>query len=265
MIEQHLLSIITWLPAIGALIILGTSGSQETVARNARAIAMLFTLADLVVAIVIWVKFDGTSSAFQFVENAAWLDKGITYHLGVDGISMLFLVLTAGLMPICILASWKPVQNRVPEYMIAFLLLETMMMGVFVSLNLVLFYIFFEGGLIPMFLIIGVWGGKRRFYASYKFFLYTLLGSVLMLLAILWMEDGWLRFPAFLAAHVSGGHRAIRITDLRAFRHRDRLHVAGGACAGGHEEAHRLVRCSSVWASSMTAYIRATSTRMVGS
>jgi len=196
-----LLTIINFLPSVGALLILLTFGDRETVARNARAIAMLFTLADLVVAIVIWMKFDGRTAAFQFVENVPWLDKGITYHLGVDGISMLFLVLTAGLMPICVLASWTPIQTRVREYMIAFLLLETLMMGVFTSLNLLLFYIFFEGGLIPMFLIIGVWGGKRRVYASFKFFLYTLLGSVLMLLAILAM---------YLYAHTTDIEEIIR-------------------------------------------------------
>jgi NADH-quinone oxidoreductase subunit M len=196
-----LLSILTFLPSLGALLILCTFGDRETVARNARAIAMIFTLADLAIAIYIWMKFDGTTPAFQFVENIPWLDKGITYHLGVDGISVLFLVLTAGLMPICILASWTPIQNRVREYMIAFLLLETLMMGVFAALNLVLFYIFFEGGLIPMFLIIGVWGGKRRVYASFKFFLYTLLGSVLMLLAILAM---------YLYAHTTDIEEIIR-------------------------------------------------------
>jgi len=182
-----LLTIANFLPLAGAFFILLAFGDRETQARNARAIALLITLANLAVAVVIWARFDGTSSAFQFVENAAWLGNGISYHVGVDGISMLFLVLTAGLMPICILASWKSVRDRVPEYMVAFLLLETMMMGVFTALNLVLFYVFFEGGLIPMFLIIGVWGGKRRVYASFKFFLYTLLGSVLMLLAILSM------------------------------------------------------------------------------
>ena len=120
-------------------------------------------------------------------ERAAWLGGNITYHMGIDGISMLFIVLTAGLMPFCILASWKSITERVAEYMIAFLVLETLMIGVFCALDMVLFYLFFAGGLIPMFLIIGVWGGKRRVYASFKFFLYTLLGSVLMLLAILAM------------------------------------------------------------------------------
>jgi len=182
-----ILSIINFLPLVGALFILLTSGDRETKARNARAIALIFTLADLAVALFIWMNFDTSTPAFQFVENVSWLDAGITYHLGIDGISVLFLVLTGGLMPICIIASWKSIENRVPEYMVAFLVLETMMMGVFTALNLILFYIFFEGGLIPMFLIIGVWGGKRRVYASFKFFLYTLLGSVLMLLAILAM------------------------------------------------------------------------------
>jgi len=186
---SHLLSIITFLPLVGAVIILliARSGASEIVARNARWIALIFTVADLILSIVLWAKFDGSSSAFQFVEHAPWLTGGISYHMGVDGISMLFIVLTGILMPVCILASWESIETRVAEYMIAFLALETLMMGVFAALDLFLFYLFFEGGLIPMFLIIGVWGGKRRVYASYKFFLYTLLGSVLMLLAILAM------------------------------------------------------------------------------
>jgi len=188
MTHLPLLSIVNFLPLVGALgILVGVRGDRETMARYARWLALVTTLVDLVVAVVIWARFDGSSSAFQFVEQAAWLGSGITYRVGVDGISVLFVVLTAGLMPFCILASWKSVSERVPEYMIAFLLLETMMIGVFTSLNLVLFYVFFEGGLVPMFLIIGVWGGKRRVYASFKFFLYTLLGSLLMLLAILSM------------------------------------------------------------------------------
>ena len=181
-----LLSIVNFLPLAGALVILAIRGDTETWARNARAIALVTTAVNLIVALVIWARFDGSTAAFQFVEQAAWLGRGITYRVGVDGISILFVVLTAGLMPFCILASWK-LGERVPEYMIAFLLLETMMIGVFTSLNLVLFYVFFEGGLVPMFLIIGIWGGKRRVYASFKFFLYTLLGSLLMLLAILSM------------------------------------------------------------------------------
>ena len=134
--------------------------------------------------ILVW-RFDPAQADFQFVEKAPWLASAITYHMGVDGISLPFVILTTALMPFCIVASWKSVTMRVREYMMAFLLLETLMVGTFCALDLVLFYLFFEGGLIPMFLIIGVWGGPRRVYASFKFFLYTLLGSVLMLLAIM--------------------------------------------------------------------------------
>jgi len=184
-----ILSLITFLPLAGLAFILLARGDEAVVARNARWVALITTLIEFAISIVIWLKFDGTTSAFQFVERADWLGPGIGYHMGVDGISMLFIVLTAGLMPICILASWDSIETRVAEYMIAFLALETLMIGVFCALDLVLFYLFFEGGLIPMFLIIGVWGGKRRVYASFKFFLYTLLGSVLMLLAILAMYN----------------------------------------------------------------------------
>jgi NADH-quinone oxidoreductase subunit M len=186
---SHILSLVTFVPLIGAIAIMALAlrGEPGAVARNARWIALLTTLVDLVLAIVIWAKFDNSTAAFQFVEKANWLGNGITYHMGVDGISVLFVVLTAGLMPFCILASWESIETRVAEYMVAFLVLETLMIGVFCALDLILFYLFFEGGLIPMFLIIGVWGGKRRVYASFKFFLYTLLGSVLMLLAMLAM------------------------------------------------------------------------------
>ncbi|MFL6691217.1 MAG: NADH-quinone oxidoreductase subunit M [Alphaproteobacteria bacterium] len=182
-----LLSIVTFLPLIGVLLILVLPGEGERLAKNARWIALITTIIDLAVSVVIWAGFNGSSAAFQFEERANWLGFGISYRMGVDGISVLFVVLTAGLMPFCILASWEAIKTRVAEYMIAFLVLETLMIGVFCALDLVLFYVFFEGGLIPMFLIIGVWGGVRRVYASFKFFLYTLLGSVLMLLAILWM------------------------------------------------------------------------------
>ncbi|HWA31343.1 MAG TPA: NADH-quinone oxidoreductase subunit M, partial [Rhizomicrobium sp.] len=184
---SHILSIVTFLPLAGALFILALPGDENARASQARWIALITTLADLAVAIYIWTQFDGSTAKFQFVEQAQWLGGNITYRMGVDGISVLFVVLTALLMPFCILASWESVKTRVPEYMVAFLVLATLMIGVFCALDLVLFYVFFEGGLIPMFIIIGVWGGKRRVYASFKFFLYTLLGSVLMLLAILWM------------------------------------------------------------------------------
>jgi NADH-quinone oxidoreductase subunit M len=189
MIASHILSIVTFLPLLGAAAIMFAPGGEASVARTARWVALVTTLIEFAISIFIWIKFDGSIAAFQFVERADWLGPGIGYHMGVDGISMLFIVLTAGLMPICILASWESIETRVAEYMIAFLVLEALMIGVFCALDLILFYLFFEGGLIPMFLIIGVWGGKRRVYASFKFFLYTLLGSVLMLLAILAMYN----------------------------------------------------------------------------
>jgi NADH-quinone oxidoreductase subunit M len=183
-----ILSIVTFLPLVGAgIIAVFFRGGDEAAARGIRWVALVATILDLIVSLVIWAKFDPSTPAFQFEEKLGWLGTGIFYHMGVDGISVLFVVLTALLMPFCILASWESIKTRVAEYMIAFLVLETLMMGVFTALDLFLFYVFFEGGLIPMFLIIGVWGGARRVYASFKFFLYTLLGSVLMLLAILWM------------------------------------------------------------------------------
>lgn len=182
-----LLSIVTFLPLAGAAFIFLARGPEEIVARNARAVALWTTTITFAVSLLIWLNFDNSSAAFQFVEKTAWVATGINYHMGVDGISMLFVILTTFLMPFCILASWEAIETRVKEYMIAFLVMETLMIGVFCALDLVLFYLFFEAGLIPMFLIIGIWGGKRRIYASFKFFLYTLLGSVLMLLAILYM------------------------------------------------------------------------------
>ncbi|MEZ5842657.1 MAG: NADH-quinone oxidoreductase subunit M [Hyphomicrobiaceae bacterium] len=178
-----LLSIVTFLPLVGVFFIMFLS--PEAV-KNARRIALLVTTFTFLVSLLIWVQFNPASADFQFVEDRAWFGA-VRYRMGVDGISMLFVILTTFLMPLCILASWEAIETRVKEYMIAFLVLETLMIGVFCALDLFLFYLFFEGGLIPMFLIIGVWGGKRRVYASYKFFLYTLLGSVLMLLAMMAM------------------------------------------------------------------------------
>jgi NADH-quinone oxidoreductase subunit M len=183
-----ILSLITFFPLLGALLI-ATLNSQAK--GNARWIALYTTLFTLGASLYLWAHFDTADPGFQFVEETSWLGGSITYKMGIDGISVLFIVLTAFLLPLCILASWEAIEERVKEYMIAFLLLETLMLGVFSSLDLVLFYLFFEGGLIPMFLIIGVWGGARRVYASFKFFLYTLLGSALMLLAIMamyWQE-----------------------------------------------------------------------------
>jgi NADH-quinone oxidoreductase subunit M len=194
-----ILSIITLLPAVGALFILLSPGDAEAAGHRARQIALIVTLIDLVLSFVLWANFDTSTAEFQFVESAAWLGGGINYKMGVDGISVLFVVLTALLMPICILAS-DAIHARIREYMIAFLLLETLMIGVFCALDLVVFYVFFEGGLIPMFLIIGVWGGPRRVYATFKFFLFTLLGSVLMLLAIMaiYWEAGTTDIPVLL-------------------------------------------------------------------
>ncbi len=178
-----ILSIVTFLPLAGALFV--ALLSREAV-QNIRYAALWTTLITFAISLLIWVNFDPTTPGFQFVEERAWLGP-IKYKMGVDGISMLFVILTTFLMPLCILASWESVEDRVKEYMIAFLVLEALMIGVFCALDLVLFYLFFEGGLIPMFLIIGIWGGPRRVYASFKFFLYTFLGSVLMLLAMMAM------------------------------------------------------------------------------
>jgi NADH-quinone oxidoreductase subunit M len=198
-----ILSIITFLPLIGGGVILLSRLFNKAGADNAaRWIAMGTTLVTLALSVVLVGAFDQSSAAYQFVERYVWF-VGAEYHMGVDGISILFVLLTAFLMPICILASWKTITDRVVEYMIAFLVLETLVIGVFTSLDLFLFYIFFEGTLVPMFLIIGIWGGANRIYASYKFFLYTLLGSVLMLLAMLWMaqDAGTTSIPA-LKEHV---------------------------------------------------------------
>ncbi|WP_316206157.1 MULTISPECIES: NADH-quinone oxidoreductase subunit M [unclassified Bradyrhizobium] len=180
-----ILSVVTFLPLVGALMIYLVPGEDEAARRNARWIALWTTLITFAVSVILVLRFDPAQTDFQFVEKANWLASGISYHMGVDGISLPFVILTTALMPFCIIASWKSVTVRVREYMMAFLVLETLMVGTFSALDLVLFYLFFEGGLIPMFLIIGVWGGPRRVYASFKFFLYTLLGSVLMLLAIM--------------------------------------------------------------------------------
>jgi NADH-quinone oxidoreductase subunit M len=182
----YILSTITFLPLVGALFILAIRGDDEVARRNMRATALSVTLINFVLSVLAWNGFDPSQAGFQLEDRVTWLGGLMTYHLGVDGISMPFVLLTTAMMPLCIIASWK-VDKRVKEYMIAFLILETLMIGVFCSLDLVLFYLFFEAGLIPMFLIIGIWGGARRVYASFKFFLYTLLGSVLMLLAIMAM------------------------------------------------------------------------------
>ncbi len=175
------------LPILGAVIIAAMRGEDPATLNNVRWIALSFTIVTFGLSIIAWYEFNPASADFQLVEQRDWFSHAISYKLGVDGLSMPFVLLTTFLMPFCIAASWVSIDKRVKEYMIAFLILETLMIGVFVALDLVLFYLFFEGGLIPMFLIIGIWGGKRRVYAAFKFFLYTLTGSLLMLLAIMAM------------------------------------------------------------------------------
>jgi NADH-quinone oxidoreductase subunit M len=199
MASWPILSVVTFLPLVGALFI---AFQREDAAgeRNARWVALWTTLITFAISLILVWRFDPTSADFQFLERRPWLAGTITYTMGVDGISLPFVILTTALMPIAILASWTAIGRRVREYMIAFLVLETLMVGTFCALDLVLFYLFFEGGLIPMFIIIGVWGGPRRVYASFKFFLYTFAGSVLMLLAImaLYWDAGTTDIPTLL-------------------------------------------------------------------
>jgi len=188
MAQFPILTILTFLPLVGAVFILIIFGDEDVVKRNARYVALWTSLANFALSLFVWFHFDTTTADFQFVHTLTWMpDFNIGYKMGIDGISMLFVMLTTLLTPICILASWENIDDRVKEYMISFLVLETFMIGMFCALDLVVFYIFFEAVLIPMFLIIGIWGGPRRVYASFKFFLYTLAGSVLMLLAIMAM------------------------------------------------------------------------------
>ena len=196
---DSLLSIVTFLPLVAALILaLFLRGDDEAAQRNAKWLAMIATTASFVISLFILFGFDPANTGFQFVEERSWL-LGLKYKMGVDGISVLFVMLTTFLMPLTILACWD-VKVRVKEYMIAFLVLETLMLGVFCALDMVLFYLFFEAGLIPMFLIIGIWGGKDRIYAAFKFFLYTFLGSVLMLVAVvaMWIDAGTTDIPTLM-------------------------------------------------------------------
>ncbi len=198
------LTVTTFTPLVGVVLILllVRDDDPKVVARNARNGGLVASLATFVVSLFLWGKFDGSTAEFQFVERYTWFgDIGFTYHMGVDGISLFFVLLSTFLTPLCILSSWRAIESRIKEYMIAFLVLETLMVGMFCALDLVLFYVFFEGVLIPMFIIIGVWGGPRRVYAAFKFFLYTLLGSVLMLLAMIAMyyQAGTTDIPTLMA------------------------------------------------------------------
>jgi len=185
--DAPLLTTLLVMPLIGLIFVVFATGNPEQRASNAKLAALWVSVFTFAVSLLLLWNFDSNNPDFQFVETYEWLGGGITYKLGVDGISIMFVILTTALMPIAILAGWGSIKTRVKEYLAAFLILETLMIGVFCALDMVLFYLFFEAGLIPMYLIIGIWGGKRRIYASYKFFLYTLLGSVLMLVAMIAM------------------------------------------------------------------------------
>jgi len=204
--DLPLLSLVIFLPLVGAVFILSIRGDADVVARNARNVALWTSLITFVLSLLLWTGFDTSTAAFQFVERYDWIPSyRIAYHIGIDGISLFFVLLSTLLTPLCVMASWRSVTSRVKEYMIAFLVLETAMVGVFAALDFVLFYLFFEAMLIPMFLIIGVWGGPRRVYAAFKFFLFTLVGSVLLLLAILAMyfEAGTTDVPTLVATQFS--------------------------------------------------------------
>ena len=180
-----ILSSIIFLPLIGAIFILFIKNSPENNNLNSRYVAIFTSFANLILSIYIWILFDYSTSEFQFLEDREWLKGYVNFKLGIDGISILFILLTALIIPICVLSVTATVKSRLKEFLVILLILETLMIGVFCSLDLVIFYLFFEGGLIPMFLIIGIWGGSRKVYSAFKFFLFTLLGSVLMLIAII--------------------------------------------------------------------------------
>ena len=214
-----ILSFITFTPAFVAILMMifariQPESGRAQLEKNAAWVALATTGFVFIVSVILLLGFDASNAGYQYVEEAEWLGGGINYRMGVDGISILFVVLTAFLMPFCILASQTSIKKRMLEYMVAFLVLETFMIGAFVALDLVLFYLFFEAVLIPMFIIIGVWGGKNRVYASYKFFLYTLLGSVLLLAAILWLYT------------YSGQLTGVRTTDIAKL---SMLDIPGGA------------------------------------
>jgi NADH-quinone oxidoreductase subunit M len=196
-----LLSVLTFLPLVGVIVILCMRGDEATVAANARWAALWTSLIVFVLSLLLWFDFDKSVAGFQFNEVAAWLPQyGVDYRMGVDGISVMFVLISTALTPIAILSAWNQSGGRVREYMIAFLVMETMMVGLFSALDFILFFVFFEGVLIPMFIIIGVWGGERRLYAALKFFLFMFAGSMLMLLGILalWFHDGTTSIPAMM-------------------------------------------------------------------
>jgi NADH-quinone oxidoreductase subunit M len=199
-----ILSIIIFLPLVGVLFILLNSGDEIKVKKTSFRVSLLTSLLVFIMSLFLWLQFDNTTKDFQFVENKKWIVDFINYRVGVDGISILFVVLTAFITPICIVATYNSVTNRTKDFFIALLVMETMMLGVFCSLDLFIFYLFFEAGLIPMFLIVGIWGGIRRVYAAFKFFLYTLFGSVFMLVAIIfiYLETGTTDIQTILSFNI---------------------------------------------------------------
>ena len=234
MFDCHILTIVTFLPLVGALMICADHDGWRSCQAQCPQCGADHNGGHLRSSrcrsgSISTIRLPG----FQMVEKADWIGGFISYHMGVDGISMLFVILTTFLMPLCILASWESIQDRVKEYMIAFLVLETLMIGVFCALDMVLFYVFFEAGLIPMFLIIGIWGGKRRVYASFKFFLYTLLGSVLMLLAMMAMywQAGTTDIPTLLTHDFPGGNADLAVAGLLRLLRGEDADVAGAHLA----------------------------------
>ena len=179
-----ILSFLILLPTVGAIFIFFTKNNKEN-NITIKYVALFTSLVNFFLSIYLWIIFDQSTSNFQFVENRIWIEDFINYKVGIDGISILFIILTTFITPLCIISVNNSVKNRLSEFLIAILIMESFMLGVFCSLDLIIFYLFFEAGLIPMFLIIGIWGGERRVYSAFKFFLYTLLGSVLMLVAII--------------------------------------------------------------------------------
>jgi NADH-quinone oxidoreductase subunit M len=202
-VTDHLLTIVTFLPLLGAAILLFVRDRDDAGKDLARWVALIVSGLTFILSLWMWAQFDNSNAGFQFVENYEWIGTSIGYRMGVDGVSVLFVVLTALLTPVVVISSWGSIQSRVRDYMLVFLILETLCIGVFTALDLAMFYVFFEGSLIPMFLIIGIWGGKRRIQAAYKFFFYTFTGSVLMLLAIMAMywQAGTLDIRKLLAFH----------------------------------------------------------------
>lgn len=207
---DNLLSVVTFLPLLGAAILaVFLRGSDVAAQRNAKLLALVVTSATFIISIAIYTQFDPNDTGFQFVEEYEWFG-GVKYKLGVDGVSVLFVLLTTFLMPVVVGACWL-VEDRVKEYMVLFLVLETLMIAVFCALDLIMFYVVFEAGLIPMFLIVGIWGGQNRIYAAFKFFLYTLFGSVLMLVAMLamWWNAGTTDIPMLLQHEFASDNFAI--------------------------------------------------------